>query len=353
MMAKKRKKRRGKLRAALMAVSIVLGLVLAALLGGTVYAEYLLNKVNYVPGTLDELLALEQLEELLNAETEPYDEDFKGPDLDEEDVHLENAQSLIGGKGSGITNIMLVGADYQSGKNARSDVMILCTFNKAQKTITMTSFLRDTYVQIPGNNKNRLNASYFLGGMDLLEKTLRQNFGIHLDGMVEIDFSHFQELIDLLGGVEIELNAKEADFIVEKTGTKVKVGTNLLTGQQALWYSRFRGDASGDFGRTSRQREVLSIVLNEYKNSKLTTLLALMDDILPMVTTNMSKTEVLGYVLEFFPMLSGSELITQRIPVEGGYEQARINGNAVIVPDLQVNIDALTESLLGKTEGVG
>ena len=334
-------------------MSIVLGILLAVLLGGTVYAEYLLSKVNYVPGTLDELLAFEHLEELLKEETEPYDENFEGPDLDEEEVQLDSAQTLIGGKNSGIVNIMLVGADYQSGKNARSDVMILCTFNKAQKTITMTSFLRDTYVQIPGYNKNRLNASYFLGGMDLLEKTLTQNFGVYLDGMVEIDFSHFQELIDLLGGVEIELNAKEADFIVEKTGTKVLIGNNLLTGQQALWYSRFRGDASGDFGRTSRQREVLSIVLNEYKNSKLTTLLALMDDVLPMVTTNMSKAEVLGYVLEFFPMLADSQLITQRIPVEGGYQQARINGNAVIVPDLQVNIDALTQSLLGKTEGVG
>ena len=111
-MAKKRKKRRGKLRAALMAVSIVLGLVLAALLGGTVYAEYLLNKVNYVPGTLDELLALEQLEELLNAETEPYDEDFEGPDLDEEDVHFISGLQL---SASEIAEAV-AGRSYQTAK---------------------------------------------------------------------------------------------------------------------------------------------------------------------------------------------------------------------------------------------
>ena len=134
-------------------------------------------------------------------------------------------------------------------------------------------------------------------------------------------------------------------IVQHETGTKVKVGTNLLTGQQALWYSRFRGDASGDFGRTSRQREVLSIVLNEYKNSKLTTLLALMDDILPMVTTDMDKREIISYVSGLFPMLLDSEIITQRIPAEGGYYMTKIDGKSVLVPDISFNVNILKETI--------
>lgn len=338
-----RKKKKTFLRSVLGLACVVFGLVFAVLLAGTVYAEYLLNQVNYQSDTGREFLSLEDALALLEQETDPVDEEFTGPEMEAEDVQLEAAGELLTGS-EHVVNILLIGADYQSGDHARSDSMILCTFNKNRNTITMTSFMRDMYVQIPGYYKNRINASYAIGGMELLQETLKYNFGLEVDGVVEVDFSHFEDLIDMLGGVQLELNQAEADFINLKNGDRLNAGVHTLNGAQALWYSRFRGDASGDFGRTNRQRVVLGKLIETYRSSSLTDLLAMMDDILPMVTTDMKKNDILGYVGELFPMLINAEIITQRIPAEGGYEMTRIDGKSVLVPDISFNIQILKDT---------
>ncbi len=149
----------------------------------------------------------------------------------------------------------------------------------------------------------------------------------------------------MLGGVEIELSSKEADFINLKNGDSLRAGTQRLTGAQALWYSRFRGDSGGDFGRTNRQRVVLSKLVDEYRSSSLTDLLGMMNDILPMVTTDLEKSEILGYVMKLFPMLPDAEIVTQRIPAEGGYQMRRIDGRSVIVPDIPFNVEILKNTI--------
>lgn len=330
------------LRSALIAVCIVLGLVFAVMLGCTVYAEYLLSKVNYVdPNATVPTLSQEEIE-ALHRETETMDPDFTGPELKEEDVELETAAQVEVDK-ENVVNILLIGADYQSGDIARSDSMILCTFNKHTNTITLTSIMRDMYVKIPGYKSNRINVAYTFGGMQLLNRTISQNFGVEADGIVEIDFSNFEKLIDLLGGIELELNTKEANYINYKAGSQLKAGVQTLNGKEALWYSRFRKDASGDFGRTNRQRIVLTILLNRYKDLSLPELIGMMDDILPMVTTNMTKDEILNHVTNLFPMLAGAEIVTQRIPVEGAYYQAKINDMAVLVPNISKNARILQD----------
>ena len=245
-----------------------------------------------------------------------------------------------------MINILLVGADRRSSERARSDSMILCTFNKTQGTISMTSFMRDMYVQIPGYRDNRINAAYPIGGMALLNETLRHNFGIHLDGIVEIDFARFEDLIDMLGGIELELTGAEAEYINKKSDSWLHPGLQRLNGEQALWYSRCRkvgGD--GDFGRTNRQRILLGKLLDEYKNKSMLELLGLMDDILPMVTTNMTNKQLLSHAYSLFPMLSDSDIYTQRIPKFGDYEPVRINGMAVLLPNLEAIREQLLETL--------
>ena len=130
-----------------------------------------------------------------------------------------------------MVNILLVGADRRKNEVARSDSMILCTFNKTTGTITLTSFMRDMYVKIPGYKSNRINVSYALGGFNLLNETISYNFGVESDGAVEIDFAHFQELIDLLGGIELELTAAEAYYVNYECHGKLKAGVQLLTGE--------------------------------------------------------------------------------------------------------------------------
>lgn len=357
-MAKNKKKSNAGTRAALTVLCVVLAVVLVVMLVGTVYAEYLLNKMNYIKeGETVSRLSQEEADALLSAETETMDPNFTGPQLSGDDVELEDANAQIGGEGQNIVNILLIGQDTRvEGERARSDSMILVTFNKQKNTITMTSFMRDLYVKIPGYKKNRINSAYYFGGMELLNETLYENFGVHVDGNVEVDFSHFAEIINLLGGVTIELKDSEARYINNAGVTnKVSAGVQVLDGEQALMYARDRkSDSAGDFNRTSRQRTVLNALIEKYKNSKLTTMVGLLDDILPMITTDLSKSEILGYVTEFFPMLAGAEIVTQRIPVDDGYYMAMIDGMSVLVPDIETNVQALVDSLTeAETEGVG
>ena len=348
----KKKKRQAALRHTLTVLSIVLGLILALLIAGTVYANYLLGKVNYVDeDTTVPTYSQEEIEQIIN-ETEPEDPDFTGPELKEEEVILETAP-VLEEKSDNVVTILLLGADRRKNEPARTDTIILCTFNKTQSAITLTSILRDTYVRIPGYKSNRINAPYVFGGASLLEETLEYNFGIEVDGYVEVDFSHFAKLIDLLGGIELEVTAGVANFIYSESGTRVKTGMQLLNGEQALHYSRYRGTAAGDLDRTNRQRVVLSTLLNEYKSKSMTELLGLLDDILPMVTTDMTQDEILEYFMDFFPMLASAELVSKRIPADDAFYGAKIDGMSVLVPDIPKCAEELHQILSEYGEGVG
>ena len=336
-------------RTVMIVVCIVLGIVLAAMLGITVYAEYLLGRLNYVDqdDTLP-TLSQEEIEAIQNGEGETTDPDATGPEVNEEDVDWGEVYPTIGGDDS-IVNIMLIGQDRRPGETrARSDSMILVTFNKVKKTITMTSFMRDLYLDLPdGYRDDRINVAYYLGGMELLDKTLYESFGVIVDANVEVDFEQFEYIIDLLGGVELELTAAEARYINNKMGGGNLVeGTQKLNGAQALWHARNRSTGgTSDFGRTDRQRKVLNALIEAYKDQNVLNMLGMVDDILPMVTTDLTKSEVVSYVMALFPMLSECEIITQRIPVDGGYYGATIREMSVLVPYMDINRQALIDSL--------
>lgn len=353
-MARKKSNGSSGTRTILSVLCVMLGLILVVMLSGTVYAEYLLGKMNYVsPDETQTRLSQEEYDAM--QETEETDPDFTGPEMDADDVTLDDPDAQIGGEGQSIVNILLIGQDTTDGTRARSDSMILVTFNREKNTITMTSFMRDLYVKIPGYKSNRINASYALGGMTLLDETLQTNFGVHVDGNVEVDFGHFTEIIDLLHGVTIDLTAAEASYINKWVPDEKAVeGVNRLSGAQALMYARNRHDARGDFNRTNRQRTLLNALIEEYKNTSLTTMLGMLDDILPMITTDLTKKEIVNYVQEFLPMLASAEIITQRIPGDDCYKMAMIDGMSVLVPDINKNVQILVDSLTeGGSDGVG
>ncbi len=313
-------------------VCLVLGLVLAVMVSVTAYFQHLINQ-----GRIEPQEALPTLNQ------------FVAQNLSAGNLGQGNGDSLIT-SGSGTVNILLIGQDRVEGEDrARSDSMILCTFNKRTKQITMTSFLRDLYVKIPGFGSNRINAAYTFGGMELLDRTLRENFGVKVDANVEVDFAQFSQIVDLLGGVEIELRADEARVVGKETGTEVSEGVQKLNGDQALAYSRIRKlDADGDFGRTNRQRKVMSALLDQYKTADMKTILSLVDDILPMVNTDMNPLEMVKYAVELFPMLSGGELVSQRIPADGAYESRKIDGMSVLVADMDAARQMLKTTMQGE-----
>ncbi len=330
-------------RLALKILCVLLALILVGLVFAYVYIERLLGLIAKQP-EMQETLSSSEIHEIEN-QTDPEDGSFTGPVIDPTDItwSTEPVEVL---EEAHLLNILLIGQDRRPGQGRqRSDAMILCTLNTEKKTLTMTSFLRDLYVQIPGYQDNRLNVPYALGGMELLKKTLKHNFGIHVDGCVEVDFSQFEKIIDLMGGVDISLTRAEVAHLHRYHGFMLKEGTNHLNGQQALAYSRIRYIGT-DFGRTNRQRTVLAALLSKCKDLNVAQMHSLLEGILQLITTDMSNGQIMELAVTGFPMLSGLQIKNQYIPAEGTYQFASIRGMSVIVADMKKNRQILAESIM-------
>ena len=324
---------------------IILGIVLVSMIGVTIFANSFLGKINRFDKE-QETLSDEQIESILN-ETDPTEEGFDGEVLSGDDVNLPEENAELIDKSENVVHIMLIGQDRRPNQGrTRSDAMILCTINKENKSLVMTSFMRDTYVKIPDVNgkrygKNRLNVPYALGGMDSLAECMVMNFGIEVDQFIEVDFSQFEQIVDAVGGVDIELTSSEA----YRLGDGLKEGMSHLDGEHALAYARIR-KIGGDFGRTNRQRTVLLAILDKAKSMSINEILSLTDTIFPMITTDMTNADIVTYVMEFFPLLKNLQVTTQTAPMAGEYKGAMIDGMAVLVPDLE-KINARLRETIG------
>jgi LCP family protein required for cell wall assembly len=339
----------GAKRTALNVLCVVLALILTVMVGATIYVESMFNRM----GTLNhETLSSSEAEEILKQTEGTLDPEFTGPTLNPDDVTIPTEPAEVIVTGENIINIVLVGQDRREGQGRqRSDSMILCTINKEKKTITMTSFLRDIYVSIPGYYRQRLNVAYLLGGYKTLNATLEHNFGVSADHCVEVDFSGFENIINVLGGVDVELTEAEAKYLNRRGNWDVqkgpvdwtlKEGVNTLTGAQALAYSRIRA-LDNDWGRSNRQRTVLSALLAKAKTMSLTQLNEFANQILPMIATDMTPSEITGYLMELFPLLGDLNIKTQTIPANGTWQYATIDGNAVITVNFEKNQQILRE----------
>lgn len=347
------KKRGAPWKTVLLSVSAgVLALVLTGMLLVTIYWKQKLSLINYVDPETDTTLSSEQIQQILD-ETDPTDPEFTGPVIDHGDIDWGHEDPVLITGGDHTIHILLIGQDRREGQGRqRSDAMILVSINKSKKTVTLTSFLRDMYVQIPGYKGNKINASYALGGMKLLDATLEKNFGIQVDGNVEVDFGGFMKLVDLLGGVSIELTGEEASFlnrngnweVSNSKGWNLKKGVNQLTGEQALAYSRIRYIGM-DFERSERQRKVLSALFEKVKGLSLAELNALIDEILPLITTDLTVNEITEYVVEFAPMLLDLKIVNQRVPADGTWDFAWVEGYDAIVVDFNANRAFLTQTI--------
>ena len=289
----------------------------------------------------------------------PEDETFETthPDAAAEGVEKRDADSVVWDKvdalnGKHVINILLIGQDRREGESrARSDTMILVSVNTERKSISLVSLMRDLYVQIPGYSDNRINAAYQWGGMELLDETVLENFGVEVDGNVEADFEQFETIIDILGGVDVEMSKGEAEYMkyVMDSGD-VQEGENHLSGKQALDFARMRG-LDDDFHRTERQRRLLTRLAEKLQSASVQQLLDLVNEVLPHVSTDMSSTQMLGYAASAIQVyLSGAEIATGRIPAEGMYSDAEIRGMQVLVPNLEKCQSYLSELIYGAAQ---
>lgn len=318
----------------------ILVFILMLILAASITVNAVLNKISrpdlnqsyYTEEELMEIDLQEAIEEHGGEDAVVY------PELDPSEITWTQIDEQIG-ETQELVNILLIGQDARAGETrARSDSMILMTFNKTTKNITMTSFMRDLYVQIPGYEDNRINAAYAFGGMELLDATLKQNFGVEVDANIEVNFDGFSSIIDILGGVDIELTSAEAEVM------GLPAGFQHLNGANALSYSRIRYIDS-DFSRTARQRNVISALFNSLKHAELSQLLELVDTIFPLITTDMTNREIISYATELFPMLSTSSLTSSRVPADDTYSLNTIRGMSVIVADMYQNRTILKQTI--------
>lgn len=256
-----------------------------------------------------------------------------------------------------VLNILLIGSDTRtSGKSGRSDAMIIVSVNKNTKKIIATSLLRDIYLQIPGASNNRINASYAYGGADLLMETIENNFKIQIDRYVSIDFYAFMKVVDIVGGVNVEVTAKDIPIMnnyirglntltgVEASTDEITASGNLdLNGLQSLAYVRNRYIGT-DFVRTSKQREVLEKVFHKIKDSNMVKLNKILNAVLPEITTNLKEGELFSLILNI-PAYGKYNLEQWSVPAEGTYDFLRIRGMDVIGIDFDENITKLHEKI--------
>ena len=337
-------------RLSLIILCAVLALILFALVFATTYIHHLLSYVTHdensiIQGTLSS-------EDMATATEDTHlDEtgEFTGPVLDHEDVTIETLSSLPPEQiiVDGVFNIMLIGEDRRPGeKRQRSDSMILCSFNTNKNTLSMISFLRDTYVAIPGHSPAKMNAAYQYGGVSLLDQTMATNFGVHVDANIVINFDGFIKIIDMLGGVDIKLTEAEVKYL-NAQGWNFSAGYEHLDGNAALAYSRIR-KIDWDINRTQRQRNVLTALINSFRGKDVLTMTSIASAIVKSgyIETDMSSQELLGYVRTLFPMLADAKINNQHIPTTDTYEAVRIDGlGDCKVPDLEANRKILKQLL--------
>ena len=262
----------------------------------------------------------------------------------------------------GVYNILLLGEEAIGSGNSRgrTDLIIIATINKNQKSIKLTSLMRDLLVQIPGYKDNKLNSAYEKGGIDLLYETIAKNFDIRLNGSVLVNFENFEKIIDYLGGLEITLTASEAkylrntNYISNPKYRNVVEGKQLMNGNQVLGYARIRKRAAitgnnNDYGRTDRHRIILNAIFEKYKTTSKVELVSMMFKILPLVTTDIDSKTFEKLIDTYFEMgMTNLEIEQLRIPADGTFtDNVKVRGMDVLIPDLEANKKILHEFIFG------
>lgn len=262
----------------------------------------------------------------------------------------------------GVTNILLIGSDSRTVEDAgRSDAMILLSISNKTRSIQMISLLRDMYVEIPGHDGNRLNAAYAFGGPELLLETVSQNLNIEVNRYVVVNFQAFANLVDAVGGVEIDVTSEEVSWInaylneynmlrdmpIDTDYLDTALSGNItLNGPQALAYSRNRYIGT-DFGRTERQRKVLAAIIKKLPGAMLTNAEGISEGLFPNLTTNLTKDECKELSLDVAKLVL-FDLEQSSVPVEGSYKDANIRGMAVLEVDFEINRKYLRKRIYGK-----
>lgn len=311
-------------------LTFILALLTVPVAAGAIYVNFILDKVT--------------------VKDDEFDKSF---DLNV-NTNLEN---------SDIKNIALFGVDCRTAnyKGCRSDVMMVVSYDQKNNNVTVTSLVRDTYVEIGDRGFDKMNHAYAFGGPELAIQTINKTFDLDIEDYVTVDFWTVEKIIDAIGGVEIDVSSQEMEhlnnYIVElnnlsPNGTKTNLissnGLQQLNGRQAVAYMRIRYVGDGDFERMQRQREVMQVALDGLKTLSLTNMLSLANDMLSDVKTNLGKSEIISLITGV--MTNGIPTMDQyQLPTRDGGVGTMINGIYYFVPNtLLENVETFHQKIYGE-----
>lgn len=214
-------------------------------------------------------------------------------------------------------NILIIGTDSRGEDRGRSDSLMVAHYDQKRKQPKLISIMRDSYVDIPGYGKDKINAAYSYGGIELVRKTLKENFDLPIEYYVTIDFDHFKEAIDNLFPKGVTIDA-EKDLDLDQVF--IKAGKQKMDGNTLLQYSRFREDEEGDFGRIRRQQQVFSAISQQVTNvTSLSKLPKTTGKLLGYVDTNLSESTILS-VGKDFALGDTKKIETLAVPIDKTWE---------------------------------
>lgn len=256
-------------------------------------------------------------------------------DLYVSDTDIDDSDNIPDGvivSTEAVSFYLLIGADSRLGIDAqsRSDSMIIAVVDRTHNKIKLISLMRDLLLKMSGGGYNRLNAAYSYdsgrkdSALTRTLQTIKDNFGIEIEQYVIIDFEGFEKMIDMMGGVTLEVNASEAKYMCSnaKYGLfkrfSAGAGTYTMSGAEALNYARIRKVGNGDFERTERQRKIITLMLEKMRDQSYFQLASMVKEGLGYVTTNVPQGEILGLAFEA-PTLLNYEIVQYRIPVDGSF----------------------------------
>lgn len=341
---KKKKKKKKKWLNVLTVIMIVIVLIL---LGVYAVINHYYSKSNYVDDS----------EIQINSSVETESTGITQEEADQLQTEIiQQTQDIALPNDEDVYNLLLVGVDRRDKSwYGNSDSMILMSINKNTKQIHMTSFMRDLYANIPGVGVKKLNAACAYGGGPLLVRTIEDNYKIPIDNYASVDFDAMIDIVDLVGGVEIDISADEMrvanNYIDEMcrlqnedaSAHKITAsGSQLMDGYQAVAYSRIRYVGNADYQRTERQREVLEKIMQKCRNLSVTDLNSLADSVLPKVTHNIEQSTLLSLIGQL-PTILSYDIVQSRVPYDGMFSSK----GEMLVPDFASTIQKLQGEIYG------
>lgn len=285
------------------------------------------------------------------------------PKVDQNQIEVNDSlQESTVATMKGYTTIALFGLDTreagQLGSGNRSDTIIIANINNDTKEVKLVSLYRDTYLNLTNGKYNKCNGAYSAGGPAQAISMLNTNLDLDIEYYVSVDFAALTKTIDLLGGIDIDVDDTEIEhlnnYIVEtskvtgvQTQSLTSTGLQTLDGVQATSYCRIRYTAGDDFKRTERQREVIMQLVSKAKKMDISKINDIIDAVFPLIATNYTNDELVAMA----PQLLTYDIVdTTGFPFDKANATVKGKGSCVVPVNLEENVKQLHEYLFGNAD---